>query len=118
MDAWLKVFRRRALVAAVLLLCTQAQTHAQSPKQPSTQTPAQPTASPPSLISMEDAIRIALAYNQALQAQQLQYRRVQSQGEITAGLKPNPTLSTLVDTIPIFSPQTIRFNTCRFIRRV
>ncbi len=31
--------------------------------------------------------------------------------EVTASLKPNPTFSTLVDTIPIFSPQTIRFNT-------
>ena len=31
--------------------------------------------------------------------------------EITAGLKPNPTLTVGVDAIPIFMPQTIRWNT-------
>ena len=65
---------------------------------------------PPRVISMEDAVRIALAYNQSLRAQRLNIDQNRA-SEITAALKPNPTFSTLVDTIPLFSPQTIRFNT-------
>jgi cobalt-zinc-cadmium efflux system outer membrane protein len=64
----------------------------------------------PKLISKDDAIRIALAYNQSLRAQRLTIDQSKAQ-EITALLKPNPTFSTIVDTIPIFSPATIRFNT-------
>ena len=66
--------------------------------------------SPPSVISMDDAVRIALAYNQSLRAQRLNIDQNKAE-EITAGLKPNPTFSALVDTIPLFSPQLIRFNT-------
>ncbi len=66
--------------------------------------------SPPRVISMDDAVRIALAYNQSLRAQRLNIDQNRAE-EITAALKPNPTFSTLVDTIPLFSPQTIRFNT-------
>jgi outer membrane protein, heavy metal efflux system len=64
----------------------------------------------PSLISMEDAIRIALEHNQTLRAQRLNIDQSKA-GEITAALKPNPTLSTIVDQVPIFSPQTIRLGT-------
>jgi cobalt-zinc-cadmium efflux system outer membrane protein len=59
---------------------------------------------------MEDAVRIALQYNQALRAQRLNVDQSKA-GEITAALKPNPTLGNLVDTIPIFSPQNIRLST-------
>jgi len=59
---------------------------------------------------MEDAVRIALQYNQALRAQRLTIDQSKA-GEITAALKPNPVLSNLVDTIPVFSPQAIRLNT-------
>lgn len=71
------------------------------------QSKAPPPANPPSLISMEDAVRIALQYNQALRAQRTFIDQSKA-GEITASLKPNPVLGNLVDTIPIFSPQTIR----------
>ena len=64
----------------------------------------------PKLISKVDAVRIALAYNQSLRAQRLNVDQSKAE-EITALLKPNPTFSTLVDTIPIFSPSTIRFST-------
>ncbi len=67
------------------------------------------TAQPPKLISLEDAVRIALQYNQALRAQRLNIDQSKA-GEITASLKPNPTLGNLVDTIPIFSPQNIRLS--------
>jgi cobalt-zinc-cadmium efflux system outer membrane protein len=66
--------------------------------------------SPPSMISMDDAIRIALAYNQSLRAQRLNIDQNRAD-EVTAALKPNPTFTTLVDTIPLFSPQMIRLNT-------
>ncbi len=72
------------------------------------QTP--PSANPSKMISMEDAVRIAFAYNQSLRAQRLNIDQNRAE-EITAALKPNPTFSTLVDTIPLFSPQAIRFNT-------
>ena len=72
--------------------------------------PGQTSATPPKLISKDDAVRIALAYNQSLRAQRLNVDESKAQ-EITALLKPNPTFTTLVDTIPIFSPQIIRFNT-------
>lgn len=59
---------------------------------------------------MDDAVRIALAYNQSLRAQRLNITENKAE-EITAALKPNPTFTTLVDTIPLFSPQLIRLNT-------
>jgi cobalt-zinc-cadmium efflux system outer membrane protein len=62
------------------------------------------------LISKEDAVRIALAYNQSLRANRLNVDQNKA-NEITASLKPNPTLSLGVDAIPVFSPQTIRFDT-------
>src|SRR5579862_2529363 len=76
---------------------------------PRTALPQTP-ANPPKLISKDDAVRIALAYNQSLRAQRLNIEQSKAQ-EVTALLKPNPTFTTLVDTIPIFSPGIIRFNT-------
>jgi len=74
------------------------------------QSKAPPAANRPSLISIDDAVRIALQYNQALRAQRLNIDQSKA-SEITASLKPNPYLSNLVDTIPAFSPQTIRLQT-------
>lgn len=72
------------------------------------QTP--PATAPATSISMEDAVRLALSYNQSLRAQRLNIDQNRAQ-EVTAYLKPNPNFSALVDTIPLFSPQIIRFNT-------
>jgi cobalt-zinc-cadmium efflux system outer membrane protein len=74
------------------------------------QTQTVPPGNLPKLLSKDDAVRIALAYNQALRAQRLNIDQSKAE-EITALLKPNPTLTSLVDTIPIFSPNIIRFNT-------
>jgi cobalt-zinc-cadmium efflux system outer membrane protein len=96
----LGVWRTRALVLA---LCIElVSLHAQPQSLPS--------AKVPSLISMEDAVRIALQYNQTLRAQRLSIDQSKA-SEVTASLKPNPILSNLVDTIPVFSPQTIRGST-------
>lgn len=70
----------------------------------------QTATTPAKLISKDDAVRIALAYNQALRANRLNVDQSKAQ-EITASLKPNPTLGLLVDAIPIFNPASIRFNT-------
>src|SRR5579863_6172897 len=72
--------------------------------------PAMPQGTPAKLISKDDAVRIALAYNQSLRANRLNVDQSKA-NEITAGLKPNPTLSLGVDAVPIFMPQTIRWDT-------
>jgi cobalt-zinc-cadmium efflux system outer membrane protein len=72
--------------------------------------PGAPPVNLPKTISKDDAVRIALAYNQTLRGQRLNIDQSKAE-EVTALLKPNPTFSTLIDTIPIFSPNTIRFNT-------
>jgi cobalt-zinc-cadmium efflux system outer membrane protein len=71
---------------------------------------ALPAFSQDKLISKEDAVRIALAYNQSLRANRLNIDQNKA-NEITAGLKPNPTVSLGADAIPIFALQTIRFDT-------
>jgi outer membrane protein, heavy metal efflux system len=62
------------------------------------------------LISKEDAVRIALAYNQSLRANRFNIDQSKA-NEVTAGLKPNPSLSLGFDALPILQPQTIRFDT-------
>ncbi len=65
----------------------------------------------PQLISMEDAVRIALAYNQSLRAQRLNIDQSKAE-EITAPLKPNPTLHARWSIPFRFSRRrSIRFNT-------
>jgi cobalt-zinc-cadmium efflux system outer membrane protein len=99
----------RVAVFTLSLLCVTLivrQAQAQQPSQPVTHQ----SGNLPNLISMDDAVRIALAYNQGLRAQRLNVDQSKA-GEITAGLKPNPTFSSLIDTIPIFSPQNIRIST-------
>ena len=62
------------------------------------------------LISKDDAVRIALLYNQSLRANRLNVDQNKA-NEVTASLKPNPTIGVGADAIPIFALQTIRFNT-------
>lgn len=62
------------------------------------------------LISKEDAVRIALAYNQSLRANRFNIDQSKA-NEVTAGLKPNPSLSLSFDALPILQPQTIRLDT-------
>ena len=94
------VWRTRVVVLTLCIWPASARAQSQAPA----------SANPPSLISMEDAVRIALQYNQALRAQRTFIDQSKAD-EITASLKPNPSLGNLVDTIPIFSPQTTRLQT-------
>ena len=56
------------------------------------------------LISLDQAIDLALAHNHALKASRTLILQNQAQ-EITANLRPNPTLGADTQFIPFFSPQ-------------
>src|SRR5579871_1989553 len=58
----------------------------------------------PALISLDQAIDLALAHNHALRATRTQILQNQAQ-EITANLRPNPTLGMDTQFVPFFSPQ-------------
>jgi len=56
------------------------------------------------LISIDQAIQLALAHNHALKATRTQIQQNEAQ-EITANLRPNPTLGMDTQFVPFFSPQ-------------
>jgi len=56
------------------------------------------------LISLDQAVDLALAHNHAIKAQRTLILQNQAQ-EITANLRPNPSLGADSQFIPIFSPQ-------------
>jgi len=58
----------------------------------------------PALITLDQAIDLAIAHNHAIKAQRTLILQNQAQ-EITANLRPNPTLGADSQFIPIFSPQ-------------
>src|SRR6266568_6464010 len=55
-------------------------------------------------ISLEQAVDLALEHNHTLKATRTMILQNQAQ-EITANLRPNPTLGADTQFIPIFSPQ-------------
>ncbi len=55
-------------------------------------------------ISLDQAIELALAHNHALRATRTQIQQSEAQ-EITANLRPNPTLGMDTQFLPFFSPQ-------------
>src|SRR5258708_28290060 len=56
------------------------------------------------LISLDQAIDLALAHNHAIKATRTLILKNQAQ-EITANLRPNPTLGADAQFVPFFSPQ-------------
>ena len=58
----------------------------------------------PTLISLDQAITLALAHNHSLRATRTQVQQNEAQ-EITANLRPNPTLGADSQFLPFFSPQ-------------
>jgi outer membrane protein, heavy metal efflux system len=63
-----------------------------------------------SLISLDQAISLALAHNHALKAARTQIAQSQAE-EITANLRPNPTLGADAQFIPIFEPDQFSTDT-------
>lgn len=59
--------------------------------------------SPAMRIDLDAAIRLALQHNHALQAARTTIRQNEAQ-ELTASLRPNPTLSADYNFVPVFSP--------------
>jgi cobalt-zinc-cadmium efflux system outer membrane protein len=68
------------------------------------------TAQPASArISLEDAVRMALQHNHALQALRSTIQQSMAE-EITANLRPNPTLGLDAQFLPIFQPNELNSN--------
>lgn len=66
-------------------------------------TAAQQPAAPAARLSLEDALRLALAHSPALAAVRTQIPQSQAQ-EVTAAIRPNPILSWDAIFLPIFQP--------------
>jgi len=92
------------LVAALLALPMMAAGQQSTARLPATP-PAQATGAQTSAsrISMDDAIRLALQHNHALQALRTTIQQSLAE-EITANLRPNPTLGLDAQFLPIFQP--------------
>src|SRR3984893_4569051 len=73
------------------------------PPQPATPPRADTTRPPPVRITLDDAIRLALQYDHALQAARTTILQNQAQ-EITANLRPNPVISWDTQFFPLFDP--------------
>jgi cobalt-zinc-cadmium efflux system outer membrane protein len=96
---------RKRFTRALALLATPALAAAQqNPVPPTTPPPRASTAQLPSArIPIEEAIRLALQHNHALQAARTTILQNQAL-ETTANLRPNPVLSWDAQFLPIFQP--------------
>jgi cobalt-zinc-cadmium efflux system outer membrane protein len=94
--------RQVKLLVFALLLSPAFAAGQQSPA-PAAQT-SQPSAS--ARISLDDAIRLALQHNHALQALRSTIQQSLAE-EITANLRPNPTLGLDAQFLPIFQPNKL-----------
>src|SRR5580700_4525449 len=101
--------KRTALATALLALPLSAlaqQNPTPAPPASPTQTVpprADTTQPPPTRITLDEAIRLALQHNHALLAARSTILQNQAQ-EITANLRPNPVLSWDTQFLPIFQP--------------
>ena len=90
------------LSASVLAVLADAQSQpAQSAPAPAPQTLAQKPGSV--ILSLEDAIRLALQHNHNLLAARTTIQQNEAE-EITANLRPDPVLLTDADFLPVFQP--------------
>jgi outer membrane protein TolC len=64
-------------------------------------------------LSLEQAVDLALAHNHSLKAARTLILQNQAQ-EITASLRPNPTLGFETQFVPLFSPQDFSGDNLRF----
>jgi outer membrane protein, heavy metal efflux system len=94
---------RQVKVLVFALLLSPAFAAGQQSPAPAPQT-SQPSAS--ARISLDDAIRLALQHNHTLQALRSTIQQSLAE-EITANLRPNPTLGLDAQFIPIFQPNQL-----------
>ena len=91
--------RKVFLFIAALLLLPLFSTGQQTPAPVPATAPAPPSAR----IALDDAIRLALLHNHAMQAMRSTILQSQAE-ETTANLRPNPTLGLDAQFLPIFQP--------------
>jgi cobalt-zinc-cadmium efflux system outer membrane protein len=95
MRAWTRVGRWAGVLAVSWAVAPSLA--AQTPPQPS---PAPPT--PATTVSLDDAVRLAVAYNHQLRAQRLNVD-ISKADEVTAALKPNPVFTSTNENFPASS---------------
>ena len=98
--------RKELVLCAALLASPELMTGQQSsvPATPQAATQAANTQTPSSRITLDDALRMALQHNHALQALRSTIRQSEAE-EITANLRPNPVLGIDTQYLPIFQPE-------------
>lgn len=74
--------------------------------------PQAPSGGKASVVSMEQAISLALEHNPAFRAQRLNIDQARA-GQITAALKPNPVYTMTNEDFPVFSPKDMSFANLR-----
>ena len=95
---------RKGIVFAIALVTLSAFAAGQQSAVPTLPTPQTNMPQPASAsVTMDDAIRLALLRNHALQALRSTIQQSMA-GEITANLRPNPTLGLDAQFLPIFQP--------------
>ena len=101
--------RKGSVWAALALLTLPVCATAQNQKMPPLPPPSDPATAPtpaqnaPTHITIDDAIRLALQHNHALQATRSNIFQNEAE-EVTANLRPNPTLSWDSQFFPLFNP--------------
>ncbi len=99
MRAWTRVGRWAGVLAVSWAVAPPA----------SAQTVPQPSPTPPipaTTLSMDDAVRLAVAYNHQLKAQRLNVD-ISKADEVTAALKPNPVFTSTNENFPVFAPSQL-----------
>lgn len=104
MNPWIK--RLGLLLVPCLIHLTPAITWAQVP-------PSSRSTKPLTVISIDDAIQMALEHNQTMRSQRLNIEQSQA-NEITASLKPNPVFTNVNEDFPIFTPSQLTFDNLRY----
>jgi outer membrane protein, heavy metal efflux system len=98
---------RKGMAWAMALLAISAvasgQNTNQLPNVPAGPPAAAPASGPTERITLDDAIRLALQHNHALQAMRTTILQNQDL-EVTANLRPNPVLSWDAQFLPVFTP--------------
>ncbi len=96
---------RKGILFATAVLAFPVFTRGQQQNPAPTQAavPQATTQAVPARISLDDAIRLALLHNHALQAMRSTIQQSQAE-EVTANLRPNPTLGLDAQYLPIFQP--------------
>ena len=98
-------------IALALPISIMAQGQKMPPLPPVSAPAVAPSPAPtaPTRISMDEAIRLALQHNHALQATRTTILQNQAE-EVTANLRPNPTLSWDSQFFPLFDPSAFSTN--------